>query len=80
MDWAEFRTIGGCFKAEVNPEQSELLQKLLFGMGMAWVSGRKEVTHTESRYLIYDTQRGLSRTNKAEFDRCRYNELFIKGG
>lgn len=80
MDWIEYKRIGGAFKAKVNPKQSEMLQKLLFNMGLAWSSGKKEVQYTESRYLIYTPFVGLHRTNKADYDSFSYNELFIEEG
>ena len=42
------------FKIEVTPEQSEVIQKLLFIAGYSWFSGDKIIKFTDRKYLFFD--------------------------
>ena len=42
------------FKIKVTPEQSEVVQKLLFLAGYSWLSGDKNIKFTDKKYLFFD--------------------------
>ena len=44
-----------CFKIKVTPEESEVVQKLLFLAGYTWFSGSTVIRTTNSPYLFFDS-------------------------
>ena len=42
------------FKIKVTPEESEVVQKLLFLAGYSWFSGDKIIKFTDRKYLFFD--------------------------
>ena len=46
------------FKIHVTPEQSEVIQKLLFILGYEWPDSKKNISNLDSSFLyIYDTKK-----------------------
>ena len=41
------------FKIKVTPEESEVIQKLLFLAGYTWGNGEVTVQHTDGTYYLY---------------------------
>lgn len=44
------------FKIQVTPEQSEILQKYMFGLGYKWGDNKQSVNHTAFEYLFFNNK------------------------
>ena len=63
------------FKIKVTPEQSEILQKLLFIAGYKWCDGTTDVLYTEVPYLFFDDDNHINQVLRKSNSENRFNEI-----
>ena len=63
------------FKIKVTPEQSEILQKLLFIAGYKWGDDTTDVLYTEVPYLFFDNDDHINQVLRKSNSVNRFNEI-----
>ena len=64
------------FKIKVTPEQSEVIQKLLFILGYEWPDSKIKISHLDKSFLyVYDTEKIRTGINSEQFLRHHNREL-----
>ena len=63
------------FKIKVTPEQSEVLQKLLFIAGYTWADDTTEIISTISPYLFFDNDDHINQVLRKSNTVNRFNEI-----
>ena len=70
------------FKIIVTPEESEVIQKLLFLAGYTWSNNIKEVLYTEDPYLFFHYYKSKQKLFSSErvftYEISSYDEITFK--
>ena len=57
------------FKIKVSPSESAIVQRNLFNVGYSWITGSKEIKHTNENYLFFGEDGSLTYSSSSLSDR-----------
>lgn len=66
------------FKIKVNPEQSRIVQKVVFKNGYTWQSGHQDISKTSECYLFFDNTLAYDDNSLDFFNDAEEPELTFK--